>query len=764
MLKKIFLYVCLVFTALFIFFYVEDFWNWDMSVPINFNGDTISDGGTLTLAKKAIRGDGILSTKSFWTIDDSSIAWGVVDSSVHYGLMRILALFIHSAGCLVNIYFMATFALCGCFMFYTLSRLNISSSIAFVIAIAYAFLPGHWQRNIQHLSIGSCFSLPLMTLGCAYIITDQMKNSVKLSFAVFGKKISINRNLIEGIIGALLVGFSSIYFCVFAMIVHTLSGFISFLNKKYKNLVYATILLSFDFVCAFFTVILPNIISNGNAMSQFENTRLVSDINIYSMKIAQLVLPIGGHRIPFLSKLRALYSTSFGETENASSSLGLIFSIGLILSIFYLLMDKKRNKTAKSISQIGKMNLLILLISMVGGVCELIGLVVGSIRCYNRMSFVVANFSAVVLGLFFEDKFKHKKIQWKYAGCVCLICISVFDQTNENMKISPHAESNKSAWSIEEKFFNELDNSNIKNILIYPSKYSSNYNADWFYKYELMKPYIHTNNIKFATGYSSGSNTDLWIKTLENYTDEEKLKLSAGIGFDGILLYKNGFNNEDDFEEIYTSFSSLLGNETIINSDDDQWYYFPLSSYIKSLEDWNQELLRNLCKKIRADRMAFDHEYMFGTSEIEPYLVNGFSGAETDLRWSLNDQSVMKFIVNDEAYGDIKVTLNFLYLYDGIQNIEIEVNDAVLITETLDKDEGSVVFKIPRELINEETVVLTINYSNAKSPMSLGISNDSRNLAVAWKNIKIEDTKENIMPAKNYVDMSYLKKYLGREY
>lgn len=757
------LYFLVFLTTIILFYCFNSFWNWNIEVPITpVWADLISDGGTLTLAQKAIKGEGILSVQGFWTVDDAKIAWRLMDGHVHFLIMRLLAIFIQKPGELANVYYIFTYALCGSMMFYVLRRFKIEIPIAYVISVLYAFLPGHWGRNIGHLAIGSCFALPLMILGCVYIIVND-DESLQGKMIMHGQ-IKINRYVIEGMVGSLLVGFSSLYFCVFSMICHFFSGLIASLNRN-KKARYTILFLVVDFLTVFFIAFLPNIFNN-TAISSLGTTRYVSDIDVYSMKIPQLILPIANHRIPFLSELRMKYSMSFIENENGFSSLGLFLSIGLIFSLVIILKENLINNKMKVIKQIGKLNLLIIIVSVIGGLGELIGLFFGYLRSYNRMSFIIAVLSAITMALLLSMFLNGKKQGWKWLISIIIMVVFLLDETPTGAMIDiDNSIAYEETWNNEKKFFGILDDAEIQNVLIFPSKFSDLYNETQEAKCELMKPYIYTNNIKFTTGYLENSPTDHWIKALEEFDDKEKIKICAGIGFDGILLYKDGFATEETFYETYKGFLEILGDENLMISEDGQWYYFSILDEKEKIvmDGFQPQEVQEECRKIieMPTEMEFSKKYTFGADEIEPYIIEGLGDSETTQRWSVGEKSIIAFSVGKEAFGDIEVQLRYCALYGGNQDLVICINDQFLKEVELTENSGTVEFTIPREMMEEGYVTMEIQYSNPVSPASERVSGDTRELAVAWESMILKDTGKHTAYITSYYSEEFLN-YLGR--
>jgi phosphoglycerol transferase len=772
--KAMFIMDCVIILILsvIIFYITNSFWNWNINVPISFSGDTITDGGTLTLAQKAIRGDGILSVKGFWTVDDSNINWTIIDASLHFVIMKILAIFIHVPGKLANVYFVLTFVLGAWFMYYALMRLKINHCVSVCVAMIYTFLPGHLMRGLGHLAIGSSFAMPLMILGCVYILNGELFSDAidirdrNKSNQGKAAKFPLNVKIVEGVIGSILIGLSSIYFGVFSMIIHVLVFFVAYLNQSHnkKNAFGAIIFLGTDFLTAFLTVFLPAIVSGGSVIKSFSDSRSRYDIVHYGLKISQLILPIPAHRIGILAKIRALYTGGYTENENALSSLGLLLSLALLFSLILVFVEMPKRKEMLRIKEIGKINILILLIAMVGGICEIIGLLYYSIRCYNRMSFIIACFSAVSLAYILNIIKSKLEPLLGMLIIIILVCFASYDQTSSVSNISKErAAFYAQTWNAEEEFFDliEAHEKDGSSILVYPSKYSSLYETDESRKYDLMKSYIHTSSIKFSVGYQEGSATERWLQALDQYTSEQKLRIAVGAGFNGILLYKAGFSDDYIFENMLSDFKNILGENNMITSADGDWYYFSFTDYKSILLGHNSDKIKNDCLQLSPDIYPLGMAYQFESRDIDKYLVSGFSGGEKDFRWSLGDTSKMKLKVNAVSYGDIRVKINFLMVYQP-QVVSVQINKHDIGAWNVN-GEGEIQFDITRQLISDDSIDIVINYSSPTSPASISGSTDTRELAVAYKSIELIDLGTNIRSSSNYIDTGELKAYLNEE-
>ena len=137
-----------------------------------------------------------------------------------------------------------------------------------------------------------------------------------------------------------------------------------------------------------------------------------SDTEVYGLKMAQMLLPRQNHRIPSFADAIASYSATFPlVTENMTSSLGMIGSLGFLLSIVFLLSGREDFRS------VAALNISAFLIGTIGGLGTLLSLIISNpMRCYNRISVMILFFSLVTIGMVL-DQFGRKLpdgSSWQY--------------------------------------------------------------------------------------------------------------------------------------------------------------------------------------------------------------------------------------------------------------------------------------------------------------------------------------------------------------
>ncbi|MDR1159416.1 MAG: alkaline phosphatase family protein [Syntrophomonadaceae bacterium] len=123
------------------------------------------------------------------------------------------------------------------------------------------------------------------------------------------------------------------------------------------------------------------------------------------------------------------------------------------------------------------------------------------------------------------------------------------------------------------------------------------------------------------------------------------------------------------------------------------------------------------------------------------YFIIGFSSKEPDGRWSSGEAGIMRIPLSTLPKSDITVSVEGrLYKPNGLidhQTVRITANGQFIEEQKLIS--GTWSFIIPQELVTERKVDLLFEYPDAASPLELGLSTDSRMLAVCYKNMTLSE-------------------------
>ena len=129
----------------------------------------------------------------------------------------------------------------------------------------------------------------------------------------------------------------------------------------------------------------------------------------------------------------------------------------------------------------------------------------------------------------------------------------------------------------------------------------------------------------------------------------------------------------------------------------------------------------------------------FGNKKNQPYLKYGWSQMEAEGTWSDREYSVL--FLNFKEKQDYTITIDAMTLFnpEKKQEMNIILNGTEIGNVTFqDSNICQYSFEIKNDLIKTDSYnILEFNYKYQFSPLSMGISSDSRNLAVYFSRIAI---------------------------
>lgn len=606
------LYFCILtgIITLILFVTIFHIYDYDLRVPFSYKGDAL---GVLQRIGIYVRGENLENVQSLGAPYGSNqyhVLWDAFFPDIFW---IVFAKITKDAGLTINLYYILTYMLSAMCTFYMLRKLHISKITAMMGGIIYAFIPGHMLRGEAHITIGSCFTLPLIVLSVIYLCNGslckpdyQETDRLTMRETFF----SIDKKMLFCVTSLVLTTFTSLYYGIFALFLISFAFVYNLIQqKKWRSFLYYGILCMTEFMCVVI-IYLPVIISKeldpfyepvNNIM------RVMSGVEDYGLKLIQLILPVENHRLPVLANFAEIYNTNFAVNENKLSSLGLFMSAGFIISIFVILFRIfEKNEEIKLYSQL---NLFIFCIATIGGGASAIAFINYNIRCYNRFSFYIGLLSVLVITTVYDLLWTYKKGKYQvicfYKGMLAgiIVCIAVFDQTTEDMVFSDNYYDAEAYYS-EKEFVENIEQYEGDHANIFTLPYFCGMNAGKGVTadgkqtaYEPMYLSIHSKTSKWTIGSVLGEKGNLFLSNLSNHKPEKMIRIISAMGFDGIALNYSGFE-ENRLLEWKEILDTSLGAPVFENSIH-TWAYYSLDEYTNKLkqnfthEEWKH--LEDIC-------------------------------------------------------------------------------------------------------------------------------------------------------------------------
>jgi phosphoglycerol transferase len=421
--------------------------------------------------------------------------------------------------------------------FVVMRLMKISKPVSFMGAMLFNFLPFHFQR-FGHLFYVLYFNIPIYFYYAYKIYIEDVRED-------FSFKEWMNKNL-WAIPILIICASTGVYYAAFGVIVLTAAV----LGSCFKNSSYKPILKG-GFYSAIiggtvFLNVLPSITYNLEHGKNVEVAkRSPAESEIYGLKLTQLVIPRADHRIEKLGKLTQKYNAHAPlVNENATSTLGIVCSLGFFAILFSLLsLGTRFSRFDPRLAFFSITTFLMFMFATIGGFSMLFSSLISPlIRGWNRISPFIAFSSLAFLGVLFDVYIKQKISKSWYAIFTALVtAIGLYDQTVPIKK----------EFLDQTKYIFETDKKTIENIESLLPKGSAVFQypyipfPEWHHvhhleTYSLAIGFIHSKELKWNYAGMKGREGDLFYRSLNDQPLSLQIDVIKKLGFQGIYIDRRG--------------------------------------------------------------------------------------------------------------------------------------------------------------------------------------------------------------------------------
>ncbi len=538
----------------------------DLTIPFSYGGDGLLVSGLIK---------GLLDNKWYFHNRFVGMPTGLdqhdfpMPENLHYLLMKLMSLWTSDFALVMNLYFLMTFPLTAITSLVVFRRFNLSYPPAIVGSLLYALLPYHFFRGEPHLFLASYYLIPPMVMVVLWIWGEEpLFRSANDNHNLLSAWAS--SRVIASIVICVLVASAGIYYAFFAGFFLLVAGVFAFCHQRSRRQLLASGVLLAVLFLAFLANVSPHLIyayRHGKNPVAFARSPVESEI--YGMKVIQLVLPVTGHRIPYVANKKEKYNRSPLVNENDAASLGAVGSCGFLLLLWWLIFRRPEAGRADLFRNLAVLNLSAVLLATIGGFGVVFASAVSAnIRAYNRMSIYIAFFSIFAVTLFLEELVQ----RWATSKCGRCLVYSVLglillggtlDQTTAHF-VPPYPQL-KAEYLNDADFVKRIEASVPQYAMIFQLPYvpfPANPPVHRMSDYSLFRGYLHSKTLRWSYGAMKGRVGDTWQRQVVAKPLAELVATLVLAGFSGIYVDRYGFaENGADLE---AKLSSLLKTAPIL--------------------------------------------------------------------------------------------------------------------------------------------------------------------------------------------------------
>lgn len=550
--------------------WVMQLWNANLSIPFSYGGDAIA---IETLVKCGIDNDWYLYNNFVGMPGGVDLRDYPLPDNLHLLFFKVLSLFTKNPFLIVNIYLLITFPLTTVTSLLVFRHLKLSVFPAIVASLLFAFIPYHFMRGIPHLLLSAYYLIPLAVMVCLWIYSATppfFENSTSKWRPTFRPW---RRNVLAIVICA-LVAAGGVYYAFFSsylILISAVGGALRF--RRTKHLISGMLLIAVITIGLVINLSPSLVYHWQKGANPAIANRLSSEAELYALKISQLLLPMTGHRIPVLAKMKNNYNQWSRANENDTSSLGTIGSIGFILLIFQLLFRKPTLDSKRLFQRLSVLNGAALLLGTLGGLGVLFSLLVSAqIRAYNRVSIFIAYFSLFAIAIVLDQLWRRwSTSMWKRGfmtvGFSALLVLAVLDQTSDYF-VPPYQQI-RVEFESDQKFVKAIEASMPEGAMVFQLPYvpfPENGAVLAMKDYDLFKGYLHSSKLRWSYGEVRGRDDDSWQRAVWSKPLRELVDTVAQSGFSGIYIDRNAFQKDSD-SSMEKELSYLLNKSPLVSEN-----------------------------------------------------------------------------------------------------------------------------------------------------------------------------------------------------
>ncbi len=480
--------------------------------------------------------------------------------SLSFLLVKIIGLFTDNPFLIINLFYYLCFFLAAYISAACMRYLKIGRISAMTLSILYAFSP-YIEKRYGHMWLVPYFMMPVACVIAITIIRDTMHKSEE--------KEKQKKHFYRMLFLSFCCAFTGLYYAFFACALITVGMVILWLNrpeKGFKQYCYPLGYLA-AVLGGVVTNVLPNaiyhMIHGANPAGDLE-LRQAGEAEIYGLKLVQLLLPHGSHRIKAFAQMAADYDLTHPlVNENSLSSIGLIASIGLVISLVFLFQNRKEK-------ELSYLNLGMILIGTIGGISSVLTVFVDiPIRCYNRLCVVIMFLSLLQMAILFETLRKKINMVVFSSMMTSVMIFGIYDQT---FTYPPMHYADTNLEDIRETV-QEIEQVLPEGSYVFQFPYSRWPSGN---SYRDFLPYMESNTLHWSYGAMQGREEADWQSRVATWDIDSMVRQLREAGYAGIYLDSMSYGNAFGFSQrkYVDEMEAFLGKATITKEATTGTIYF----------------------------------------------------------------------------------------------------------------------------------------------------------------------------------------------
>jgi phosphoglycerol transferase len=486
----------------------------------------------------------------------------VSGESLQFAVIKALGWVLPGYAQVMNTYYLAGFGVLAAVTILVLRHLRIPFAIALPLALAYTLLPYHLFHQEEHITRSTYVSAPL---GCLLLLWSLSWRSWFLRDPLPGKG-EWRRSARVGRIAfavALAVGIAATetMTTIFTATLLGASAIVAAVRWRDPRQLLVSGALIVVLGVTFVGLNLPSLLYwQHEGKNPVAGHRLVTEGELYGLKISRLVLPEPGHRWHVFTDLGNRGQAGTFIHSEGGQALGVLGTIGFLIALVGLLGHGLRRRGRRwpgapheRVALADHASLLIVLAVLCGTIAGFSTLIAvagfGQVRTWNRIVILIAFFSLVVLALALE-----RFLRWsaersgRRALSAALLCLALtaFALWDAQPPRPRDYHAMNASFDNDEAFVRAIDarmpdRSEIFQWPAYP--FPESYPPGRMQDYDHMRGYLHDHkHLRWSYGAVKGRPRGDWQQAANARGPVAAIPGMLGLGFTGYWIDTFGYD------------------------------------------------------------------------------------------------------------------------------------------------------------------------------------------------------------------------------
>lgn len=467
-------------------------------------------------------------------------------------IAKFLYLFTDNFVVVFNLRYLLIFPLAGMIAYGVFRALRLNYVFSAFGGVVFAFSPYIFYREVGHLSLSTCYFIPLSVLLCIWAIDGVNDNYLKID----KRFVRSAKNVFTVIFCALIanngIGYYPFFTCFFLCVVAVCN---LFKTKKLRSVAVPLKIIG-GIVLFMGIAISPSIIykmiAGGNSGAVLRGG---ADSELYSLKIVQMLLPLDGNGIEFLDYVISSYNQVMPlVNENKGSYLGIAGVCGFLISVILLFRTKNDEHDNPIISVLVRMTVFGVLFATIGGFCSVFGAIVPLLRGFNRISIFLLFISLCVLLLIFQIVWNRIKetVKWKKVAAVSAFAVfsavCLWDLVPAYGWRDIQFEINNAQYTSDKEFVETIEDKLGDGAMVYQLPYHKCPEAgpvNNMCDYHLYAGVINSDTLKWSYGGTKERDADLWCRYAASLSTSDMIEFICRGGFTGLYIDARAYTADE---------------------------------------------------------------------------------------------------------------------------------------------------------------------------------------------------------------------------